>query len=49
MKKKVVDRVVAGLLLLLLTTSNISSCLVYAEDSQISNDESLDKSDKEMV
>lgn len=46
MKKKIIDRVLAGVILLTLTVSNISPCLTYAEESQTESNKVEDQSEE---
>ena len=46
MKKKIIDRVLAGVILLTLTVSNISPCLVYAEESRTESSEVEEQSEE---
>ena len=39
MRKKIIDRVLAGVVLLMLMVSNISPCMAYAEESQTESNE----------
>ena len=46
MKKKIIDRVLAGVILLTLTVSNISPCMAYAEESKTESNEVENQSEE---